>query len=519
MNLSALVEQITPEALETLTPDQLTGLYESLKAYSDYKKYNRLEYFEPYPYQRKFMNAGLNHTSRYMRAGNRTGKTYGAAAEMAYHLTGRYPFWWEGARIEGSNHVFWGVGITQESAANVMQKELFGSSDCRVNELIGSGALPRDAIEFKLGWEQDGPKLKSCMIRHVSGGVNTFKFHGCDNPQVLHGAKCAVIWIDEEAINAMEVYSICRARLTNALGTGKSGQLILTATPERGYTPLNKLFDEDETGVLYIQSASWDDCPNFSPEMIEKELSQYPKWQHEMRRRGLPVLGTGAVFDVADEQIKIMAVNPGPDWEAIAAIDWAENLDPTAVVVALRNLSNMHYYITDVFYLDGDSYSRSPANVAAILQSTYPGITVIRPHDHPALSNQLRELGINVSYEPFRNPPQSELKANRAISRESAEKSNSIEVGLDEMRLLFSEDRLKVLAHCEKWFIEKNGYFYSQDKNTGKVRLKGQQGDHALDASRYAILSLMANRGCTYEEAFDPATADWSPIENLPFTI
>ncbi|HAV9873774.1 TPA: hypothetical protein JLH60_004750 [Escherichia coli] len=519
MDITALAKTLTPEVLEQLTPEQLQGLYEVIKPYSDYKRYNRLEYFEPYPYQRNFMNAGLNHSTRYLRAGNRTGKTYGAAAEMAYHLTGRYPFWWEGQRIEGSNHTFWAVGITQESAANVMQKELFGSSDCRMNQLMGTGAIPRDAIIFDKGFQPDGPKLKSCFIKHESGGLNTFKFYGCEKPDALHGAKCAVIWIDEEAFNAMEVYSICRARLTNSLGPGKSGQLIFTATPERGYTPLNKLFDDDETGVLYLQSASWDDCPNFTPELIEQELAQYPKWQHEMRRSGLPVLGTGAAFDVADDQIKLMAVNPSYDWEAVAAIDWGENLDPTVIAIAVRNLATMTYYLTDIHYLDGDKYSRSPANVASIIKRNYPGITVIRPHDHPALSNQLRELGINVQYDPFRNPPQSELRANRAFTSETAERANSIETGLDEMRLLFSEDRLKVLAHCEKWFIEKNGYFYKQDKNTGKVKLVGQQGDHAIDASRYAILSLMANRGCTYQEAFDPANADWSPVENLPFTL
>ncbi|WP_259544018.1 hypothetical protein, partial [Herbiconiux daphne] len=170
----------------------------------------------------------------------------------------------------------------------------------------------------------------------------------------------------------------CKARLINAVGPGKSGYLMITATPERGYTELNKLFDNDESGVLYLKSASWDDCPNFTPEMIIKELASYPKWQHEMRRRGLPVLGTGAVFDIDDEQIKLMEVNPSDHWDAIAAIDWGEKLDPTVLTVAVRNPDNDHYYLIDCFYLDGDEYSRSPHNVARILKERYPGIVVIR---------------------------------------------------------------------------------------------------------------------------------------------
>lgn len=516
MDITALKEIITPDALEEMTPEQLQEFYEVIKPFRDYERYNRLEVFEPYAYQRKFMDAGFKHKTRYLRAGNRTGKTYGAGAEFSYHITGKYPWWWQGAIIPGGGHTFWALGITQESAAKVIQKELFGTADCRIKELIGTGSIPRDNIVLDRGFVPDGPKIKQCLIRHESGNLNTMMFYGCENPETLHGQKCALIWIDEEAFNAMEIYSICRARLTNALGQGNSGYMMITATPERGYTPLNKLFDNDESGVLFLLPASWDDCPNFTPEQIEQELAQYPKWQHEMRRRGVPVIGTGAVFDVDDSQIKLMAIAPGAHWETLAAIDWGENLDPTVIAVGCKNPDNSHFYITDIHYLNGDTYSRSPANVARILKENYPGITVIRPHDHPALSQQLREFGINVMVEPFRNPPQSMLRAHKKTSVENTN-ARDIEVGLDEMRLLFSEGRLKVLAHCSKWFEEKASYFYTQNKNSGKV--DRSKPDHAMDASRYLVLSLMGNRGGLYADAFNPYNAEYEKIENLPFTL
>lgn len=489
VNLEAL-ENIDMKALAKLPKEQREYIKEKLKGIKDYYRFNRLVTFEPYDYQRDFIAAGKTHQVRYLRAGNRTGKTYGAAAEFAYHITGLYPADWNGARIEGSGHTFWAVGITLDSVATVIQKELFGTADIRTEDL-GTGTIPKDKIVKDQGWQPDGGRLRSCMIRHKSGGLNTLRFYGSENVAVMMGAKCALIWMDEEALNGMEVYTQCVTRLINALGPGKNGYLMFTATPERGYTELNKLFDNDESGLLYLRSASWDECPHFTPEMIEQELAKYPTWQHEMRRRGLPVLGTGAIFEIEDNAIKLMELNIPDNWEILAAIDWGEQVDPTVVTVAVRNPQSDHYYIYDVLYFDTD---RSPHAVGRALNERYPGITLIRPHDRPALSNQLINMGVNVQFDPFRNPPSSVLKMKQGNGESKA--FNDVETGLDEMRLMFSEGRLKVLSRCEKWFEQKATYYYKQNKNTGKV--DRSRPDDLMDSSRYAILSLMANRGMRY---------------------
>ncbi|EKC8064580.1 terminase family protein [Salmonella enterica] len=499
MTLSALSEILTPDVLEKMSDEELTDLYSKIKAYQDYQRFNRIEYFSPYPYQRDFMDAGKDFNIRYLRAGNRTGKTYSAAAEFSYHITGRYPDWWTGAKIEGAGHTFWAVGITLESAANVIQKELFGTADIRTED-IGTGTIPKVCIERNQGWTPDGGKIKSCMIRHQSGGLNTLRFFGSENVAVMMGAKCALIWMDEEALNGTEVYTQCVTRLINALGPGKNGHLMLTATPERGNTDLNRTFDNPENShVLYIKSASWDDCPHFTPEMIKNELAKYPSWQHEMRRRGLPVLGSGAVFEFSDEQISLPEVLPGNDWQIVGGIDWGVNVDATVVAFVLHNTSTDFYYLYDLFYFDKDEYERSPAHVAeVILNSPYSNVPIIRPHDHPALSNQLRNYGCNVPYKPFQNPPQSELKIRSGNS--GAYTAQSVDTGLDEMRYLLSEGRLKILQRCFKWFEEKRLYQYVINKNTGKMSI-GKTPDHAIDASRYAVLSAMMGRGCRWDEA------------------
>lgn len=58
---------------------------------------NRLKHYSPYPKQREFHQLGAEHSERLFMAGNQLGKTVAGSAEIAMHLTGRYPDWWQGA--------------------------------------------------------------------------------------------------------------------------------------------------------------------------------------------------------------------------------------------------------------------------------------------------------------------------------------------------------------------------------------------------------------------------------------
>src|ERR1039458_5911152 len=54
---------------------------------------------ELYPRHVEFLAAGATFRERLFMAANRTGKTETGAYEMACHLTGRYPDWWQGRRF------------------------------------------------------------------------------------------------------------------------------------------------------------------------------------------------------------------------------------------------------------------------------------------------------------------------------------------------------------------------------------------------------------------------------------
>src|SRR5437763_1919561 len=64
------------------------------------KRENRLASFKPYERQAAFFEMGATKRERLFMAGNQVGKSQAGAFEMAAHLTGLYPSWWEGKRFD-----------------------------------------------------------------------------------------------------------------------------------------------------------------------------------------------------------------------------------------------------------------------------------------------------------------------------------------------------------------------------------------------------------------------------------
>lgn len=473
-----------------------------LRELVDYRRHNALEFRQPYDYQLKFMNASSHYSQRYLRAGNRTGKTFGAAMEMAMHLTGRYQPWFEGVRFESSGFDYWCVGVDLKSVARVMQKELLGTDDIRVEEKIGTGAIPRSCIETTLPFKKDGGNVVSISIRHIDGGLNTLYFWGSNQHDSMMGSSVKFVWLDEEPpYNSIEIYSQCLTRTATV-----NGHVMLTATPEQGQTPLNDLFDDDTTGKLYLQSVTWDECPHLTPKIKESLLAGIPEWQHQMRMCGIPVIGSGAVFPIADEAITEAPVKPQPHWSMVAGIDFGIVNDPSTVIFVMMDDDGV-IHLADEIYLDDD---RSPRAIAdAIKASPYPNVLTVVPHDAGLNSDDpqakgklLIEYGINVLRQPFRNPVDVKLGIDELKSGAS-NSYNSKAAGLIEMQRRFEEGTLKVSSQMFRWLREKQTYFY---KSKGGGYKPVDKDDHCIDASRYAVMSLIGNHFTTVSEAMGATT-------------
>jgi len=80
----------------------LDAILAGLRALDERHRYHKIDYFEPYEKQEQFFALGVEKRERLLMAGNQLGKTYAGAAEVAFHLTGDYPWWWTGRRINHS---------------------------------------------------------------------------------------------------------------------------------------------------------------------------------------------------------------------------------------------------------------------------------------------------------------------------------------------------------------------------------------------------------------------------------
>ena len=90
------------------------------------ERFNKIDFYDPYPYQQEFHETGVGANQRLLMAANRIGKSYCGAAEMSYHLTGLYPKWWKGRRF-GRPITAWAGGVSNETTRDIVQAELLGS--------------------------------------------------------------------------------------------------------------------------------------------------------------------------------------------------------------------------------------------------------------------------------------------------------------------------------------------------------------------------------------------------------
>lgn len=457
-------------------PDHLKAeIVELLVARENWKKYHRLEDFDPYPFQKRFYEASKHYKRRFLCAANRVGKSFSEAAEVTYHLTGLYPEWWEGHRFKYPI-LCWCVGITGDSTRKVLQKELFGTAMAKDITAIGTGALPKDLIDFDT-MERDGGRIMLAKIKHFDengthDGWSTVEFRSTQQgEQVLMGATVDYIWIDEEdAFKSMEIYSQC---VTRTATTG--GLITITATPENGLTKLVDLFMKDKSGYLYFQNATWDDAPHLTDEVKKELLASIPEWQHEMRSRGLPMMGEGLIYDVAESEIAIDPIDIPSHWRRVCAIDVGIAHD-TAAVWSAYDATSDTIYIYDCYH----NKAGIPALHATAINARGNWIPVILPHDADntergsgkTVAQYYREAGVNVMMETFYNPVDWDGK-----------KHNFVEPGIIEMTQRMKTGRLKVFKTCGRFFEEMRRYH----RKDGRIV---KTFDDTMDAARYSVLSV-----------------------------
>lgn len=425
--------------------------------------------FEPYKWQSEFYKAGLENKQRALMAANQVGKTHCAAHEVACHLTGLYPFTWQGHQFE-SNIDVWALGVSNEQIRDVIQPKLLGKFEN--GQLNSEGIIPSHLIETSsvIKSSQTKDLVKSIKIKHISGKYSQLSFKSYSQGQhVLMGSIVDLIWIDEEPKD-QQIYPQCLTRTING-DNNKGGHVLLTFTPENGMTPLVTQFTDDIKKGQYLKNVTWDDAEHLDEETKEQILSAYPVHQRAMRSKGVPVLGSGQVYTIADDKLKVDPFKIPGHWKIINGIDFGYN-HPQAFTQLVLDVDTDTIYVTYAF----KKSEVDPYHMFSLIKHAVKKYPVAWPHD----GLQREKTSGNVVKDSYK-----ESGFNMLPERATwVNGGNSVEAGLWEINNLMEQGKFKVFSNCHMFFEEKN--LYHRD-DRGKIV---KQNDDILDALRYAYMML-----------------------------
>lgn len=211
-----------------------------------------------------------------------------------------------------------------------------------------------------------------------------------------------------------------------------------------------------------------DDAEHYSPERRAAIIASYPAHEREARAKGIPVLGSGRVFPIAEEDFVIAPVPIPEHWVQINGLDFGWDHPFGATNCAWDKDA-------DCFYVCKEYSARetTPLVHTGAIKPWGEWVPCAWPHDGlqhdkgsgEELAGQYRGHGLPMLDE-------------RATFEDGG---NGVEAGIMEMLDRMQTGRFKVFSTCGGWLAESRLY---HRKNGLIVKLK----DDLISSSRYAMM-------------------------------
>ena len=389
------------------------------------------------------------------------------------HATGEYPDWWCGREWKRPI-MSWAAGVTSELTRDGVQRFLMG----RFNE-IGTGTIPTWRIKDSRMKRGVAGAVDTVYIGgggggDISAGDSTIQFKSYDQGrEKFQQESLDLLWFDEEP--EYEIYSEGLTR-TNATG----GMVFMTFTPLQGMTQTVMRFVTEKRSGTHVTMMTIDDAEHFSKEQRAVIVASYPEYERDARTKGIPMLGSGRVFPVVEDSIRIEPIPIPNHWPRLAALDFGYD-HPTAIVWIAWDRDTDTVYVYDCYRV---REALVPIH-ASVLIGKGQWIPVAWPHDGnndtaigPQLAKQYRDAGVNMldqhaQYEETAGGTAENTKTSRL----------SVEAGVGDMLTRMRASRFKVFSHLNYWFEE----FRMYHRKDGKIV---KLADDLLAATRYACMSL-----------------------------
>lgn len=433
---------------------------------------------EECPKHKAFFAAGANFRERLFMASNRTGKSVAGAFELACHLTGEYPDWWEGARFDHPIAA-WAMGATARSTRDIVQKELLGPIGA-----WGTGMIPKEKMGRVWALQGTPQGVDVIEIKHKSGGMSTLGFKNYEQDVVaFYGTALHAIWLDEECPQNIYNESLMRTMTTK-------GIVFVTFTPLKGLTAFTVNFlskaeflagarpitvpqkeqgehEEGEDARLAgmvrrkaVVQAGWDDAPWLEEDEKSAMLDDTLPHLRAARSKGIPAMGSGNIYPIPYEEVSVTPFKIPDHYKRMYALDVGWNR--TAALWAAIDPDTGVIYIHDEHYMG----EQVPAVHAAAIRGRGEWISGVID---PASRGRSQIDGLNL----FQMYKELGLKIDKA--------KNEVESGIALVWSLLTTGKLKFfssLSHLPAEYL-----LYRRDEKGRVVKEK----DHLLDCLRYIV--------------------------------
>lgn len=217
-----------------------------------------------------------------------------------------------------------------------------------------------------------------------------------------------------------------------------------------------------------VISMTIEDAAHYTPEQRAAIIASYPEHERDARTRGVPVMGSGRVFPIAEERITCAPFAIPEHWPQLNGLDFGYDHPFAAMNTAWDRES-------DCFYLCKEYRQKeaTPVIHAAAIKPWGEWVPCAWPHDGlqhdkgsgSALRDQYAAQGLK-------------MLAERATSPDGG---FGVEAAVLEMLDRMQTDRLKVFSTCGGWLGEFRLY-HRKDGIIQKLR------DDLISAGRYALM-------------------------------
>lgn len=447
----------------------------------NYLQTDQLQDYLAYPKQAEFHIAGRHFRNRMLKAGNQQGKTYAAGAEVAMHLTGEYPPYWQGMRFDRPITV-WAAGMTGDATRDNAQRVLLG-----MPKQVGTGMIPKRLLSSLYGRAVGVADLYDYyMVRHVSGGLSMLKFRFYSQArEKWQGPPVDLVWFDEEP--PMPIYMEGIARTIAVQGSS-----VMTFTPLKGASDVVNLYTRDpnpETSSRHLTSMTIYDALHIPKDKIDAEIARWPIHERQARIMGEVAQGEGLVYPYMEDEYTVDPVDIPPHWTQMAGIDFggtSRTAHPTAAVKLVHDVDNDIVYAVREYRKQGagpQEHWLSLRYWGERLKWAWPRDGLAERGEGVQLIQMYRDEGMRALAAHAQFPAPRKGAAPRVMSS-----ILSVERGVIDIGQRIETGRFKIFRTCNLLIEEMRQYHRERDKQ-GHLRIVKQMDD-LVDAMRYAYMMM-----------------------------